>query len=267
MPVTSKRGLALSSVLVAATLLGAHAFAQSNAPAGPQSPAQSTQPAPDSGPRGPGYGGGYGGGYGMRGDRESRGGYHMGREYMGREGRGGRMDQLSETDRQAMFAARLAAVKAGLLLTPEQEKLWGPVENAMRENMKLRQEWRARMEKEGVAANPVDRMRRMGEMQSARGAAMTRLADAAAPLYNSLSDDQKRRLRMLQGMGGGRMAMMGRSGEGYGPRMGMREGRGHEGMRGHHERHHGGGYQGHHGYRGHHDGRGRYEGWGRGERL
>ena len=122
-----------------------------------------------------------------------------------------------------MMAARMAAVKAGLLLTPEQEKLWPPVENAVREGMKQREEWRARMDNEGVAANPVERMRRMGEMSSARGAAMTRFADAAAPLYSSLTDDQKRRLQMLggSGMGGmmGRMGMMGgegRRGEGMG---------------------------------------------------
>jgi zinc resistance-associated protein len=193
------------------------------------------------------YGQGYGSGRG-EGEGAGRG-----------EGRG-RMSQLSDTDRQAIFAARLAAVKAGLLLTPEQEKLWPALENAIREGMKLRQDWRARLQKEGQAANPVERMRRMGEMATARGAAMTRLADAAAPLYNSLSDDQKRRLQMFhrmgRGMGGGMGGMMGMMGGGMGRGEGMRGdmrgegmrggygGRG-EGMRGggyHHRHHHDGGY-------------------------
>ena len=65
---------------------------------------------------------------------------------------------------------------------PEQDKMWPPLESAIRDAAKLRQDWRARIEKEGPAANPVDRMRRMGEIASARGAAMTRIAEAAAPL-------------------------------------------------------------------------------------
>ena len=122
--------------------------------------------------------------------------------------------------------------------------MWPPLESAIRDATKLRQDWRARIEKEGPAANPVDRMRRMGEIASARGAAMTRIAEAAAPLYNSLTDDQKRRLQMFhrmgRGMGGGMMGMMGGGrGEGMGPRGGYGD-RG-EGMRGGYRHHHGDG--------------------------
>ena len=192
------RALALTTALGAAGLAGAAALAQTSPSQGPGAgPSAPSQPAPETGQRG-----------------------SMGQGYA--SGRGG-WRALSAQDREAMMAARMAAVKAGLLLTPEQEKLWPPVENAVREGMKQREEWRARMDKEGVAANPVERMRRMGEMSSARGAAMTRFADAAAPLYSSLTDDQKRRLQMLggSGMGGmmGRMGMMGgegRRGEGMG---------------------------------------------------
>src|SRR5690606_11024569 len=103
-------------------------------------------------------------------------------------------------------------------------------------------------EKEGAAANPVERMKRMGEMASARGAALTRLADAAAPLYASLTDDQKRRLRLVRtmargmvgGLGGGMMGMMGGDDAG-GERWRRWRGEGDrgEGMRGwrHHDRH------------------------------
>ncbi|MDB5595054.1 MAG: hypothetical protein JWM36_2015, partial [Hyphomicrobiales bacterium] len=153
----------------------------------------------------------------------------------GMEGRGGRMAQFSEQDRTAFMAARIAAMKAGLLLTPDQERLWPAVENAFRDMAKTRQDWRERMQKEGRPPSPVDGMRRMGEMASARGEAMKRLADAADPLYKTLSDDQKRRLRMLGshmgGMGG--MAMGGME-----MGSGMREGMGHGGgMRGHHRHH------------------------------
>lgn len=234
------RALALTTALSAAGLAGAAAIAQtspSQAPgAGPSAPAQA---GPETGQRGSmGQGYGYGRGYG---EQSGRGGWRA----------------MSAQDREAMMAARMAAVKAGLVLTPEQEKLWPPVENAVREGMKQREEWRARMDKEGVAANPVERMRRMGEMSSARGAMMTRFADAAAPLYASLTDDQKRRLQMLggSGMGGmmGRMGMMGGAGP-YG------EGRRGEGRRGEGMGHHG---TGHHGMGGQGMGRGGHHSDGR----
>lgn len=265
------RALALSTALGAAGLLGAVAIAQTPAPSAP--PAQPSQASPDTGPRGPGMGRGEGMGRDGMGDgrmgrgAEERGGGRMGPGYNygprgGDEarrgpGRGegwgdgrGRMGQLSDTDRQAMLSARLAAAKAALLLTPEQEKQWGPLEAAIRDSVKLRQDWRARIEKDGPAANPVDRMKRMGEMASARGAAMTKLADAAGPLYTSLTDDQKRRLRLVGGMGGGLgMGMGGGMGPGMGPGArggerfhgeGMRGGRGADHRHDHHYRYDGG---------------------------
>src|SRR5260370_35048423 len=46
--------------------------------------------------------------------------------------------QMNPEDRAAFIDARIAAVKAGLKLTPDQEKLWPPVEAAVRELAKLR---------------------------------------------------------------------------------------------------------------------------------
>ncbi|HJZ21063.1 MAG TPA: hypothetical protein VJ226_08900, partial [Bradyrhizobium sp.] len=40
--------------------------------------------------------------------------------------------RLSAEDRAAFADARIAAVHAGLKLTPDQEKLWPPVESAVR---------------------------------------------------------------------------------------------------------------------------------------
>src|ERR1700743_3689710 len=45
---------------------------------------------------------------------------------------------MSPEDRAAFADARIAAVHAGLKLTPDQEKLWPPVEAAVREFAKLR---------------------------------------------------------------------------------------------------------------------------------
>ena len=46
--------------------------------------------------------------------------------------------RMSPEDRAAFADARIAAVHAGLKLTPDQEKLWPPVETAVRDFAKLR---------------------------------------------------------------------------------------------------------------------------------
>jgi len=46
--------------------------------------------------------------------------------------------RMNPEDRAAFADARIAAVHAGLKLTPDQEKLWPPVEAAVRDLVKLR---------------------------------------------------------------------------------------------------------------------------------
>ncbi len=46
--------------------------------------------------------------------------------------------RMSSEDRAAFTDARIAGVKAGLKLNPDQEKLWPPVETAVRDFAKLR---------------------------------------------------------------------------------------------------------------------------------
>jgi hypothetical protein len=121
--------------------------------------------------------------------------------------------QWSAEDAQAFSDARIAGLKAGLRLTPDQEKSWPAVEAAMRELAKdriARMEERRkerdargdqRRERDMVAA-----LRQRAESMSKRATGLARLADAAEPLYKSLDDGQKRRLAMLtRGMrpGGG----------------------------------------------------------------
>src|SRR5215471_49643 len=48
------------------------------------------------------------------------------------------MQRLSAEDRTALVDARIAAVHAGLKLNADQEKLWPPVEAAVREFAKMR---------------------------------------------------------------------------------------------------------------------------------
>lgn len=117
----------------------------------------------------------------------------------------------STEDIGAFQNARIAALKAGLALTVEQEKLWPPVEAALRENAKKRL---ARMEKfraerEARTAAPtaptppdaVARLRRGADYLGERSTELKQLADAIQPLYEKLDDAQKRRFQILNRMG------------------------------------------------------------------
>ena len=77
--------------------------------------------------------------------------------------------------------------------------------------------------------NPIERLQRRAEAMTAHGAALKRLADAAAPLYQSLDEAQKRRFAMLarfmRPRDGGGMMMHHRHGGGPGG-YGGDEGRG-----------------------------------------
>jgi len=118
--------------------------------------------------------------------------------------------RMSSEDRAAFTDARIAAVKAGLKLTPDQEKLWPPVETAMRDFAKLRiDRANARMnaprddsQDAQKADDPVTRLRDRADTMTATAAAMKRIADAADPLYKTLDDSQKRRLAVLTRMDG-----------------------------------------------------------------
>jgi len=169
---------------------------------------------------------------------------------------GMRWMQQWQADHEAMLDAKLAGLKAGLKLTPDQEKLWGPFEAAAREaadmRMKHMEDMMARMgemrrgeemgkegEEGGEGVSPVDRLDRLASRLSEAGAALKNVADSAKPLYDSLDDQQKRVFGFLSR----EMMRMGHRG------MGM-------GMEGH-RRWHGeeeGGPEGHHRWHGEDEG-------------
>lgn len=107
---------------------------------------------------------------------------------------------MNAQDRSAFLDAHIAAVKAGLRLTPEQEKSWPAVETAVRDLLKIREDQR---EARRTARNadqrpdPVERLRSSADGMAALAAGMKRVAEAADPLYKSLDDGQKRRLALL----------------------------------------------------------------------
>ena len=118
--------------------------------------------------------------------------------------------RMSAEDRAAFADARIAAVHAGLKLTADQEKLWPPVEAAVKEFAKLhidranarmnamRDDDRGRQE----PRDPVARLRERADAMGATAAALKKIADAADPLYKTLDDSQKRRLAILTRMEG-----------------------------------------------------------------
>ena len=116
--------------------------------------------------------------------------------------------RMSPEDRAAMADAKIAAVHAGLKLSADQEKLWPPVESAVRDLVKIkidRAKEREKAREAAAAANngdqarpdPVTRLRNRAERMAATAAALKKIADAADPLYKTLDDGQKRRLAML----------------------------------------------------------------------
>jgi hypothetical protein len=117
--------------------------------------------------------------------------------------------RMSPEDRAAYADARIAAVHAGLKLTADQEKLWAPVEAAVRDFAKLRiDRANARMNpprddsSQQKPDDPVARLRDRADNMAATAAAMKKIAEAADPRYKTLDDGQKRRLAVLTRFGG-----------------------------------------------------------------
>jgi zinc resistance-associated protein len=127
----------------------------------------------------------------------------------------------SAEDMAAFTDARIAALKAGLELTPDQAKNWPPFEQALRDAAQLRiQRMQARQAamqqrengqpQQGQAApapqqgqapaNPFDRLGRRADALGKAGAALKKVADTGAPLYQSLTDAQKARFTRLAHM-------------------------------------------------------------------
>lgn len=105
--------------------------------------------------------------------------------------------EFSPADRAAFFDAKIAALHAGLKLSPEQEKLWPNVETALRNAYKNAVERFQKTEDELQSTNIIDRLRWRGEKAVARGQGLEAIADAAAPLYATLTEEQKHRLPVL----------------------------------------------------------------------
>ncbi|HMK91132.1 MAG TPA: Spy/CpxP family protein refolding chaperone [Methylocystis sp.] len=108
---------------------------------------------------------------------------------------------FSAEDRGAFLDARIAALKAGLKLTPAQEKNWPAVESAIRDLAKARaertEELHGKPGEHEAHRNLIEALQGSAKRLQAHAAEISKLADAAKPLYESLDDAQKRRLGVL----------------------------------------------------------------------
>jgi len=113
--------------------------------------------------------------------------------------------RLSPEDRAAFVDARIAALKAGLELTPDQAKNWPDFEKALRDMAQLRAERRAAREAaeqnpDKAPSAPFDRLAQRADNMAKSSAALKHIADAGKPLYSSLDDAQKARFHKLASM-------------------------------------------------------------------
>ena len=118
-------------------------------------------------------------------------------------------ERLSAADQKTLTDLRIDLVKAALQLTPAQEKLWPPVESAIRaraEDRKARvakiQETVGRRADESRAEvmrnrDPIAFLQRRSEALAQRSAELDKLAEAWQPLYKTLSPEQRQRMGAL----------------------------------------------------------------------
>ena len=115
-------------------------------------------------------------------------------------------ERLNAADRNTLTDMRIDLVKAALHLTPDQEKLWPPVESAIRARAedrkarvaKIQETVGKRVDENRVEAlrnrDPIAFLQRRSEALAQRSADLDKLAEAWQPLYKTLSPEQRQRM-------------------------------------------------------------------------
>ena len=118
-------------------------------------------------------------------------------------------ERLNAADRNNLTDMRIDLVKAALQLTPDQEKLWPPVESAIRARAedrkarvaKIQETVGRRVDENRVEAlrnrDPIAFLQRRSEALAQRSADLDKLAEAWQPLYKTLSPEQRQRMAAL----------------------------------------------------------------------
>ena len=118
-------------------------------------------------------------------------------------------ERVTAADLNALVDARVAIVKSALQMTPDQERYWPAIEEAIRSRAKDRI---TRLESitTGVAEradrspienlrdrDPIDFLNRRADALAQRASDLKKLAAAWQPLYQTMTPDQKRRLSFV----------------------------------------------------------------------
>ena len=108
---------------------------------------------------------------------------------------------LSQTEFKILADTRVAAVKIALQLTPEQQKSWPAIEDAIRARAEARYRWLTGLEERVAQQREQFDLVRFYQERAAvlteRSASLKKLAEAWQPLYPTLTPDQKMRLGIL----------------------------------------------------------------------
>src|SRR4029078_12223763 len=117
--------------------------------------------------------------------------------------------RLSPVDQNSLTDMRVDLVEAALQLTAEQEKLWPPVESAIRAGAedrkarvaKVRETVGKRVDEGRIEAlrnrDPIAFLQRRSEALAQRSADLDKLAEAWQPLYKTLSPEQRQRMAAI----------------------------------------------------------------------
>ena len=118
-------------------------------------------------------------------------------------------ERLNAADRNTLMDLRIDLTKAALQLTPDQEKYWPAVENALRARAedrkarvaKISETVGRRADQSSVEAmrnrDPIAFLQRRSEALAQRSADVDKLADAWQPLYKTFSPEQRQRMAAI----------------------------------------------------------------------
>ena len=108
-------------------------------------------------------------------------------------------EALGEGASKALIDRRIEVIKVAIGLTPDQAKLWPAVEDAIRARLTARHARLVNLAARAKAdeVNPIEILRHRADALTQRAAALKKLADAWQPLFATLDENQKLRLKFL----------------------------------------------------------------------
>ncbi|MFG1404269.1 Spy/CpxP family protein refolding chaperone [Xanthobacter sediminis] len=110
------------------------------------------------------------------------------------------VELYSAADAQAVLDARILALKTVITLTPAQEKLWPPVEAAIRGVAKLSAARRAERAKAAPPADFAEILDRIADAEAVRARDLKTVTQALKPLVAALTPEQQRRIPAFLGL-------------------------------------------------------------------